>query len=131
MPDDVNPYASGCEGCSDLNFMYPGPGLEIELSSMRSASRLGCKSCILITSALEPFGLPDTDIVYLAREGEGTLTLRIFRDLSAVESIGLDFFVPIGSSYIIPVNSMLSTYPARDFLPMACNKVNDTQFWGF
>jgi hypothetical protein len=114
------------EGCSDLDLMYPGPGLEIELSSMRSASQLGCKSCLLITTALESFGLPDTDIVYLAREGEGTLTLRILRDLSAVEGIELDFFVPIGSSYSILVDIMFSTYPARDFLPMACNKVDDT-----
>jgi hypothetical protein len=91
---------SSCEVCSDLNIMYPGPELNIELSSLRTASQLGCKSCLLVSTALEPFEehLQDDDTVYLAREGEGTLALRIAHGLVPDPRIELDFFVPKGWS---------------------------------
>jgi hypothetical protein len=109
--------------------MYPGPELDIELSIIRTAAQSGCKSCLLIITALEPYRehLQDDDTVYLAREGEGTLTLRIAHGLNLDPRIELDFFVPKGSSYDFPSAALLSasTHATRHLLPMAYHKADD------
>jgi hypothetical protein len=100
---------SGCEVCSDLNVMHPGPELDIVLSSTRTTAQSGCKSCLLVSTALEPYGehLQDEDTIYLTREGEGTLTLRIAHGLVLDPRIELDFFVPKGLSCNVPLAARL------------------------